>query len=55
MFKIRFKIIRLEYKKWFKLLTQKFPITFPEAFKPNPFLVTIGGSIVVLGLILQLK
>ena len=55
MIKIRIKIIQLEFRKWFLAITKNFPISFPEAFKPNPFLVTIGGSIIVLGLILQLK
>lgn len=55
MYRVRIKIMRLELKKWFRQLSEKFPITFPDAFKPNPVLVTIGGSVVILGLLFQLK
>lgn len=55
MLKIRYKIIQLEFKKWFKFLTRNFSTDFPEAFKPNSILITLGGSVIIIGLILQLK
>ncbi len=55
MVKIRYKITQLEFKKWFKHLTRNFSKDFPEAFRPNPFLVTLGGSVIIIGLTLQLQ
>ncbi len=55
MVKIRYKITQLKFKKWFKHLTRNFSKEFPEAFRPNPFLVTLGGSVIIIGLMLQLQ
>jgi len=55
MIKVRFKTQQLYYKKLYRLLTKNFHTDFPEAFRPDPILVTIGCSIVVIGLIFQIK
>lgn len=53
MYKIQLKIYVLVYMKWFQYLSKNFSKDFPEAFKPNPFLVSVAGFIIILGLIFQ--
>lgn len=55
MVKVRWKTQGLYYKKLFKNLTKNFHTDFPEAFRPSPLLITIGGAIIIVGLIVQLK
>jgi len=55
MYKIQLKIYVLVYLKWLRYLSKNFSKDFPEAFKPSPFLVTIAGFIIILGLIFQFK